>query len=91
MEYYHCDWVHFFHREHLSLIKKYDSFRTKKTNISSEVCELSRSWLAYAYVQLPIAGLAIYMRQRSGYAQFEFTDDRFYRGGVYNATPQKIL
>ena len=25
----------------------------------------------------------------SGHAQFEFTDDRFYRGGVYNATYYK--
>ena len=34
---------------------------------------------------------AIYMGQRPGYAQFEFTDDRVYRGYVYNATQQQIL
>ena len=34
---------------------------------------------------------AIYVRQRSGHAQFEFTDDRFSRDADYNATQQYIL
>ena len=34
---------------------------------------------------------AIYVRQRSGHAQFEFTDDRFSRDADYYATQQYIL
>ena len=34
---------------------------------------------------------AIYVRQRSGHAQFEFTDDLFSRDADYNATQQYIL
>ena len=34
---------------------------------------------------------AIYMRQRSGHAQFEFTDDRFSRDAVKSDTQQQIL
>ena len=30
----------------------------------------------------------MYMRQRSEHAQFEFTDDRFSRDAVHNATQQ---
>ena len=33
---------------------------------------------------------AIYVRQRSGHAPFEFTDDRFSRNADYNATQQDI-
>ena len=33
---------------------------------------------------------AIYVRQRSGHAQFGFTDDRFSRDADYNATQQYI-
>ena len=33
---------------------------------------------------------AIYVRQRSGHAPFEFTDDRFSRDADYNATQQDI-
>ena len=34
---------------------------------------------------------AIYVRQRSGHAQFEFTDDRFSRDADNNATQQYII
>ena len=34
---------------------------------------------------------AMYVRQRSGHAQFDFTDDRFSRDADYNATQQYIL
>ena len=55
--------------------------------------ELSRSWLAYAYVhierdEMRMSRQARYMRQPSGHAQFEFTDDRFSRDAVHNATQQ---
>ena len=38
--------------------------------------------------ELRISRQAIYMRQRSGNAQLEFTDDRFSRDAVYNVTQQ---
>ena len=34
---------------------------------------------------------AIHVRQRSGHAQLEYTDDRFSRDADYNATQQYIL
>ena len=34
---------------------------------------------------------AMYVRQRSGHAQFDFTDDRFSRDADYSATQQYIL
>ena len=34
---------------------------------------------------------AIYMRQQLGHAKFEFTNDRFSRDAVYNATQLQIL
>ena len=41
--------------------------------------------------ELRMSRQAIYVRQRSGHAQFEFTDDRFSRDADYNATQQYIL
>ena len=41
--------------------------------------------------ELRISRQAIYMRQRSGHAQFEFTYDRFSRDAVQKATLQQIL
>ena len=41
--------------------------------------------------KLPMSRQAIYVRQQSGHAQFEFTDDRFSRDADYNATQQYIL
>ena len=41
--------------------------------------------------ELRMSRQAIYVRQRSGHAQFEFTDDRFSRNADYNATQQYIL
>ena len=38
--------------------------------------------------ELPMSRQTIYMRQQSGNAQFEFTDDWFSRDAVYNATQQ---
>ena len=38
--------------------------------------------------ELRMSRQAIYVRQRSGHAQFEFTDDRFPRDADYNATQQ---
>ena len=73
---------------------------------SLKMCKLSRSWLAYASVQLDRyiyticivhtdelrkSRQAIYMRQGSGHAQFEFTYDRFSRDAVQKATLQQIL
>ena len=37
--------------------------------------------------ELPMSRQAIYMRQRSGPAQFEFNDDQFSRDAVHNGTP----
>ena len=36
--------------------------------------------------ELRMSRQAMYVRQRSGHAQFEFTDDRFSRDTDYNAT-----
>ena len=41
--------------------------------------------------ELRMSRQAIYVRQRSRHAQFEFTDDRFSRDADYNATQQYIL
>ena len=41
--------------------------------------------------ELRMSRQAIYVQQRSGHAQFEFTDDRFSRDADYNATQQNIL
>ena len=41
--------------------------------------------------ELRMSRQEIYVRQRSGHAQFEFTDDRFSRDADYNATQQYIL
>ena len=41
--------------------------------------------------ELRMSRQAIYVGQRSGHAQFEFTDDRFSRDADYNATQQYIL
>ena len=41
--------------------------------------------------ELRMSRQAIYVRQRSVHAQFEFTDDRFSRDADYNATQQYIL
>ena len=37
--------------------------------------------------ELRMSSQAIYIRKRSGPAQFEFTDNRFSRDAVHNATP----
>ena len=37
--------------------------------------------------ELRMSRQAMYIRQRSGPAQFEFTDNRFSRDAVHNATP----
>ena len=39
-------------------------------------------------VELRMSRQAMYVRQRSGHAQFEFTDDRFSRDADYNASQQ---
>ena len=41
--------------------------------------------------ELRMSRQAMYVRQRSGHAQFEITDDRFSRDADYNATQQYIL
>ena len=41
--------------------------------------------------ELRLSRQAMYVWQRSGHAQFEFTDDRFSRDADYNATQQYIL
>ena len=41
--------------------------------------------------ELRMSRQAIYVRQLSGHAQFEFTDDRFSRDADYNATQQYTL
>ena len=41
--------------------------------------------------ELRMSRQAIYVRQRSGHAQFEYTDDRFSRDADYNATQHNGL
>ena len=41
--------------------------------------------------ELRMSRQAIYVRQRSGHAQFEFTDHRFSRDADDNATQQYII
>ena len=54
------------------------------TNIFTNIADIGRD-------ELRMSGQAIYVRQQSGHAQFEFTDDRFSRDADYNATQQYIL
>ena len=54
------------------------------TDIYTNVVHIGRD-------ELRMSRQAIYVRQRSGHAQFEFTDDRFSRDADYNATQQYIL
>ena len=54
------------------------------TDISTNIVHIVRD-------ELRMSRQDTYMRQRSGHAQFESTDDRFSRDAVYTATQQKIL
>ena len=51
------------------------------TDISTNIIHIVRD-------ELRMSRQDAYMRQRSGRAQFEFTDDRFSRDAVYTATQQ---
>ena len=54
------------------------------TDISTNIVHIVRD-------ELRMSRQDTYMRQRSGRAQFESTDDRFSRDAVYTATQQQIL
>ena len=53
------------------------------------MCSLTDIFTNIAHIgrdELRMSRQAIYVRQRSGHAQFEFTDDRFLRDAHNNAT-----